>query len=620
MNHYKEQGLPSQKNFYATAFPYWDTMFIQNGTSQGLYYSINGKTPNRTIVFEYYTTVSESEHRTCHFQVLYSEANPGTLQFIYLAVPDGAKGAVVGIQGSNTGPFLQYSFQEPYAVLSNMSITFDTKNNNYTAVLLCGSKTCTMNEACVRNMCIQRGRLSFTAHWPQRKGQGYIIVRTPLNNTIYFGSPRNKSSVDQGQHELIGDGNQVDNVYWSLNSMPPKGLYTICFSTGSLLNGTDKSPVTVTIEIRRFRQRMETMSRTFNRSTTKLNECLDTSDTFIDSFVPRWSTVNSMKTSRQKITASRLLTGQVLVVGGTEEDGATNTTELYDPLSGNWTSVTDMSSARQYHTTSVLSNGKVLVIGGDTIYYNIMNTAELYDPSSKKWTNVANMTASRRYHTATVLTNGKVLVVGGYNGSVAQNTAELYDPLSNNWIDAGNMGSRREQHTASLLSDGKVLIVGGGINHFTAGNSAEIYDPSSRKWTNVGNMSIARMYHTASVLLDGKVLVVGGYNGSVTHNTAELYDPSSRQWTNVANMTTSRSLHTATVLSDGKVLVVGGENNAGWLDTAELYDPSSRSWTPAARMTYLRSEAAVVTLLDGNILMIGGSYRNPLKSVELYYP
>ncbi|CAF4661068.1 unnamed protein product [Rotaria sp. Silwood1] len=129
------------------------------------------------------------------------------------------------------------------SVLPNMSITFDTNQITYSAVLICGSRTCLMNEACVEVMCIQRGSLSFTARWSRRNGQGYIIVRTPLNHTIYFGNPRTKSFADEGRHEQVGDGSQVDNIYWPSNRIPPKGSYKICFSTGSLLNGTDKSPV-----------------------------------------------------------------------------------------------------------------------------------------------------------------------------------------------------------------------------------------------------------------------------------------------------------------------------------------------------------------------------------------
>jgi hypothetical protein len=186
--------------------------------------------------------------------------------------------------GPDTGSSVKYSFREPFSVLPNMSITFDTNQNTAVAVLLCGSTTCNMNEACIQEMCVQRGSFSFVAQWSRQNGQGYIIVRTPLNNTINFGNPRTNSYVDEGQHELVSDGSQVDNIYWPSNSIPPKGVYKICFSTGSLLNGSDTSPVAVTITIRRFRQAIETITRTFNTSTTGAGECIDTSDTFVGSY------------------------------------------------------------------------------------------------------------------------------------------------------------------------------------------------------------------------------------------------------------------------------------------------------------------------------------------------
>jgi hypothetical protein len=186
--------------------------------------------------------------------------------------------------GSAYGPFMQYHFLQPFSVVPGMIITFDTNQNTYITVLVCGPTACTMDEACVQNMCVQRGSLSFVARWSRQNGRGHIILQTPLNNTIYFGNRRAKSSVDEGRHEQVGNGTQIDNIYWPSNSILPKGLYKICFSTGSLLNGTDKSPLTVTIEIRRFQRATETITRTFKASTKNLGECTDKSDTFVGSY------------------------------------------------------------------------------------------------------------------------------------------------------------------------------------------------------------------------------------------------------------------------------------------------------------------------------------------------
>ena len=74
-------------------------MVINNGTSQGIYYSIYGNTSNRTVAFEYYTTLTHHIEQYCHFQVLFFEAKPNIVQFIYLDVPDADKSATVGVQG-----------------------------------------------------------------------------------------------------------------------------------------------------------------------------------------------------------------------------------------------------------------------------------------------------------------------------------------------------------------------------------------------------------------------------------------------------------------------------------------------------------------------------------------
>lgn len=74
-------------------------MYILNGTSQGLYYAIQGNVPNRTVVFEYYATPYRYREQYCHFQVLFFEANPGVVQIIYLNVPDSNISVTIGVQG-----------------------------------------------------------------------------------------------------------------------------------------------------------------------------------------------------------------------------------------------------------------------------------------------------------------------------------------------------------------------------------------------------------------------------------------------------------------------------------------------------------------------------------------
>jgi N-acetylneuraminic acid mutarotase len=83
-----------------------------------------------------------------------------------------------------------------------------------------------------------------------------------------------------------------------------------------------------------------------------------------------------------------------------------------------------MNNARCGHTASILTNGTVLVTGGEN--GPSLNSSELYDPSTGNWTITRTMNNSRYYHTASILTNGKVLVTGGQNSVIYLNSAEFY--------------------------------------------------------------------------------------------------------------------------------------------------------------------------------------------------
>lgn len=76
-------------------------MHVKNGTAEGIYYTINGDIHNRTVIFEYYMTRNRQKEQYYHFQVLFFEAKPGIVQYIYLNVTDGGSSATVGVQGKS---------------------------------------------------------------------------------------------------------------------------------------------------------------------------------------------------------------------------------------------------------------------------------------------------------------------------------------------------------------------------------------------------------------------------------------------------------------------------------------------------------------------------------------
>jgi hypothetical protein len=263
--------------------------------------------------------------------------------------------------------------------------------------------------------------------------------------------------------------------------------------------------------------------------------------------------------------------------------GSTLRVELAMPMDGmqglsvialGWSSPGSMSGARRRHTATLLLSGKVLVVGGEDAS-GAVATAELYDPSSRAWSSTGTLpgaAGARTGHTATLLTDGKVLVAGGMNGTTYLDTFSVYDPGTGTWsTPAVTMGEGRTGHTATLLTSGKVLVAGGKGALGATLATAELYDPEQGTWASTGSLT-ARSEHTATLLTDGKVLVAGGMNGTGYLNTFSVYDSGVGTWSAPAvTMVAARAGHTATLLPSGKVLVGGGKKCRATMSSVGVY-------------------------------------------------
>ena len=320
-------------------------------------------------------------------------------------------------------------------------------------------------------------------------------------------------------------------------------------------------------------------------------------------------------------TATRLLNGRILVVGGyAGENMSLTEVDLFDPMNGSITSAAPLHIPRHDHSATLLRDGRVLVVGGYNPQQQWLTDAEVYDPFKNTWTVVPPHYSHGTAHTAARLKDGRVLIVGGGIGSgVCIERAELFDPQTNSWTEVPSLPAPRNGHTADVLNDGRVLVAGGeDARGFTVGGDAFIYDPKANSWTVTASMVKQRAYASSVQLKDGRVLVAGGIATDgvpVWHviANAEIYDPASDSWNATASLSEARFAYVLSLLPNGQVLAIGGsrDHDSNWgigsfVREVEVYDTKANGWNTVGEIPQPSAFAATALFHDGRLWVTGG--------------
>ena len=147
-----------------------------------------------------------------------------------------------------------------------------------------------------------------------------------------------------------------------------------------------------------------------------------------------WYTIAAppIGTGLENHSAVLLPDGNVLVAGGNDGFGETNTSMIYTPSGvgngcGSWTAtVTNLNISRLNGTVTALPNGTVAALGGATALGNSINSVETFSVWASSWQiNQNTLKSNRANHTATVGLDGNIYVIGGFDGTQMLKSTEF---------------------------------------------------------------------------------------------------------------------------------------------------------------------------------------------------
>ena len=250
--------------------------------------------------------------------------------------------------------------------------------------------------------------------------------------------------------------------------------------------------------------------------------------------------------------------GRLLVAGGHISDAqGLPDTHIFKVNDQSWQTMAPMRRGRWYPTTTLLPNGQVVVIGGTDENFINVGIPEVWTGSS--WRALTGANRLFQYYPRTfVAPNGKIFYAGEEKISRWLNTSN-----AGAWtVGPSHISGARDYGAAVMYLPGKILYVGGGRTLATA----ETIDLNSATptWTSTGSMAYARRHLNATVLPTGEVLVTGGTRGTsfneitLAVRVAEIWNPATGAWRQVANNAINRGYHsTSVLLPDGRVLHAG---------------------------------------------------------------
>jgi DNA-binding CsgD family transcriptional regulator len=284
--------------------------------------------------------------------------------------------------------------------------------------------------------------------------------------------------------------------------------------------------------------------------------------------VARWRQLARLPAPRSDASAVSF-GGDLILLGGTGEDGAAGEVYSYEPSLDRWESLGPLP--RPVASAPAISyGGNLLVVGGLDADGEPVSTVQSYDPATGDWTELAPLPQPLA-RSALATFEGDLFLFGGSDGTAAQATIYRYLPDEESWEPFGTLPSPRADLAAATVQDG-IALAGGTDEEGEALSEVLHFDPRAADPLRAEAPLPAPQAAPRMVSLGNALYLVGA-------DTLLVRDPE-RQWEAVAPSDAILPAGAALAASDPYVYVIGGAGEDGPSATVWQYQAIFRSFIP----------------------------------------
>ncbi|HEX8680811.1 MAG TPA: kelch repeat-containing protein [Ardenticatenaceae bacterium] len=284
--------------------------------------------------------------------------------------------------------------------------------------------------------------------------------------------------------------------------------------------------------------------------------------------VVRWRQLARLPAPRSDASAVSF-GGDLILLGGTGDDGVAGEVYSYEPALGRWESLGALP--RPVTSAPAISyGGKLLVVGGLDADGQPVSAVQSYDPTTGDWTELSPLPQPLA-RSALATFEGDLFLFGGSDGTAAQGTIYRYLPDEETWEPFGTLPSPRADLAAATIQEG-IVLAGGTDEAGEALSEVLHFDPRAADPLRAEAPLPAPQAAPRMVSLGNALYLVGA-------DTLLERGPE-RQWQTIALSGATLPAGAALAASDPYVYVVGGAGEDGPSATVWQYQAIFHSFIP----------------------------------------